>query len=231
MRRLIIILTFLITSSTTSWAQENDEERLDKVIELQGQAKDVRTLKQAWSSYKLGNYEDALGLWMPLAESGNPSAQVLVGLMYNQGNFVKQDNNEAEKWYVLASKQDFVPAKWRLAMLYYHGSGLTQNYQKAADLYHSAAKQGDVYSQKALGEMYSKGFGVTKDNILAYIWFQISKDNGFNLAQKYQDTVARGLSPEEIILAQAMVKECKNSNYKRCGWTVRAEEAPNKDDS
>ena len=220
MRHLSIILALLIMSSTTSWAQNSAEERLAEVVELQGKAKELKTLKQAWTAYKLRDYEAAFGLWMPLAETGNPSAQVFIGIMYNQGHALEQDNNEAKKWYSLASEQGYIPAKWRLAMLYYHGSGITQDYQKAGDLYHSAAKQGDVYSQKILGDMYRKGFGVPKDNVMAYSWFYIARDNGFKLAQKYQNQIAEEMTPEETVIAQAMAKECMHSGYTKCGWAA-----------
>ena len=224
MRFLSTIVGFLMASSAASWAQESAENRLNQVIELAGQAKEVQILLQAWNLYKSGDYGDALAMWMPLAEMGNPSAQVFIGLMYNQGHAVKQNPIEAEKWYTLASNQGYVPAIWRLAMLYYHGSGLTQDYEKAADLYQLAAKQGDVYSQKVIGVMYSKGFGVPKDNILAYSWFHIANSNGFDLAKGYQISMAERMSPEEVTMAEAIAKTCMKSGYETCGWIPLTED-------
>ena len=225
------MLALLIVFPNTSFTQENNEERMNEIMELQDQAKDLNILTKAWSAYKLGDYEAALSLSMPLAETGNSSAQVFIGLMYNQGHGIAQDRDEAVKWYTLASEQGHAPATWRLAMLYYHGSGVTQNYQKAADLYHSAAKQGDVYSQKALGVMYSKGFGVPKDNILAYSWFQIASDNGFKLATKYQNDIANKMTPEETALSHSMAKGCVNSNYTKCGWALSPADGSIEDNS
>ena len=145
---------------------------------------------------------------------------------YDQGHAVEEDKNEAAQWYALASEQGYAPAKWRLALLYYHGAGLTQDYQKAADLYHSAAKQGDTYSQKALGTMYSDGFGVPRDKIIAYSWFQIAAGNGFKVASKYRDEVAKEMTPEETALAKAMAKECTDSSYQKCGWTLVSSNDP-----
>ena len=231
MKHLSIMLALLIVLPNTSFTQENNEERMNEIVELQDQAKELSILTKAWSAYKLGDYEAALSLWMPLAETGNSSAQVSIGLMYNQGHGIAQDRDEAVKWYTLASEQAHVPATWRLAMLYYHGSGVTQNYQKSADLYHSAAKQGDVYSQKALGVMYSEGFGVPKDNILAFSWFQISGENGYKFAIKYRDAMAKDMTSEEVATAQAMAKECVNSGYKKCGWALSSTNGPIEDSS
>ena len=116
-------------------------------------------------------------------------------------------------------------------MLYYHGSGLTQDYQKAIDLYLSAAKQGDIYSQKALGVMYSNGFGVPKDNVLAYSWFHIASENGFQLSQKYKNQIAEDMTPEETAIAQAMAKKCMHSSYINCDWVLSSENEPIKDGS
>ena len=227
MRNLGIILGLFIMSFTTSWAQESTEERLNEVIDQREEANELQVLQEGWSSYKLEDYETAHKLWMPLAEIGNPSAQVLIGLMYNQGHASELDINEAAKWYYLASKQGQTAAKWRLAMLYYHGSGLIQSYQKAAELYHSAAKQGDVYSQKALGIMYSKGFGVPNDSIIAYSWLQIATNNGLKIAQKYQNQIAVQMTIEEITIAKAMATECIHSGYTKCGWILSSESNQN----
>ena len=231
MRYISIIIALLITSPTTSGAQETAEDRLDGLIEMRQQAGDLKTLKQAWDAYKSKEYETSLGIWMPLAESGNPSAQVFMGLIYQYGHAVELNRNEAAKWFAMASDQDYAPAKWRLAMLYYHGAGVTQDYQKAADLYRSAAKQGDVYSQKALGVMYSKGFGVLKANVLAYSWFQIATENGFKLAKKYQTELAEKMTSEETTIAKAVAKECKHSGYTKCDWVFGATNEITEDNS
>ena len=215
-----IIIALLITISTASWPQNNAEVRLDAIIKTQDQAKNLKALKQGWVDYNLGNYEAALSLWMPLAEMGNPSAQVFIGLMHNQGHGLEKNINKAVKWYSLASDQGYAPAKWRLAIIYYHGSGLTKNYQKAAELFHSAAKLGDAYSQKSLGLMYSKGLGVTKSNILAYSWLGIARDNGFKLALRLQNKIIKEMSPEEAAEAASIAAECINSGYKNCGWEL-----------
>lgn len=226
MKLLGILLALLITCTSNSFAQENAEKLMNEVVELRDQAKELSVLKKGWNSYKLGDHEAALNLWMPLAEAGNSSAQVFIGLLYNQGHAVKQDSKKAANWYELASNQGYAPAQWRLAILYYHGSGVTQNYQKAANLYHSAAKQEDVYSQGALAMMFSKGFGVPKDNVLAYSWFQLAGNNGFRLAQKYQNNLSVEMAPEEIAKAQAIAKRCVRSNYEICGWVLISTDDP-----
>jgi TPR repeat protein len=55
------------------------------------------------AAYKRGDYASALRLWPPLAEQGDPDAQNLLGLMYDNGHVVLQDYVQAHKWSNLAA--------------------------------------------------------------------------------------------------------------------------------
>lgn len=61
--------------------------------------------KLGLESYKAGNYKKALSEWLPLAEQGHASAQYNLGVIYDNGRGVSQDNRKALKWYVLAANQ------------------------------------------------------------------------------------------------------------------------------
>ena len=49
-----------------------------------------------------GDFATALKEWKPLAEEGNAVAQNNLGLMYDNGWGVPQDDKEAVNWYRLA---------------------------------------------------------------------------------------------------------------------------------
>ena len=49
-------------------------------------------------AYDAGDYATALREWKVLAERGDASAQINLGLMYSTGQGVVQDNKEAVKW-------------------------------------------------------------------------------------------------------------------------------------
>src|SRR5262249_44565701 len=49
---------------------------------------------EGWRAYERGDYPGAYREWRPLAEDGDPSAQYLVGLMFDEGQGV--DANPAE---------------------------------------------------------------------------------------------------------------------------------------
>ena len=68
---------------------------------------DLAAGQRAW---KDGDYATALKELLPLAQQGNAVAQVNVGLMYNGGQGVPQDVNEALRWYRLAAEQGLADA-------------------------------------------------------------------------------------------------------------------------
>jgi uncharacterized protein len=62
-----------------------------------------------------GDYATAVKLWTPLAERGDPDAQLALGDMHSQGRGVLQDYAEALKWYRLAAQQGSIMAEVALA--------------------------------------------------------------------------------------------------------------------
>ena len=61
--------------------------------------------QDGWGAYERGDYQTALREWRPLATQGNAPAQFNLGLMYDHGYGVPQDDAEAVKWYRLAAEQ------------------------------------------------------------------------------------------------------------------------------
>jgi hypothetical protein len=55
-------------------------------------------------AYSKGDFKTALAEWRPLAKQGDAEVQFNLGLMYEQGLGVPQDDKEAVKWYRLATK-------------------------------------------------------------------------------------------------------------------------------
>jgi len=78
-----------------------------------------------------GDYATALQLLRPLAEKGDPEAQINLGNMYFDGNGVPQDNGESVKWYLLAADQGSADAQIALGFLYEYGEAVPQDYVQA----------------------------------------------------------------------------------------------------
>ncbi|MBT4047279.1 MAG: sel1 repeat family protein, partial [Nitrospina sp.] len=97
-----------------------------------------------WISYEKKDYEAAQKLWLPLASQGNSRAQFYLGRMYDKGQGIPQDYNEAVKWYQLAADRGKTNV-YRIAK-----KGVTP----ALNILTDDAKQGIAEAQVALGVMH-----------------------------------------------------------------------------
>jgi len=93
----------------------------------------------ALAAYDRGDYATALLLWRPLADQGHVSAQISLGLMYDNGHGVPQDYAEAVKWYRKAVRQGNAAAQNNLGTMYDLGKGVPQDYVEAHKWYNLAA--------------------------------------------------------------------------------------------
>lgn len=77
--------------------------------------------------YKTGDYANALKVWTPLAEQGDPNAQYKLAWMYDFGNGISENNSKAVIWYRLAAEQGHVSAQYNLGVMYDFGEGISQD--------------------------------------------------------------------------------------------------------
>jgi hypothetical protein len=100
------------------------------------------------AAYLRGDYATALRLWRPLAEQGDADAQARLGLLYDLGKGVPQDDAEAVKWYRKAADQGLAPAQFNLGLMYDNGQGVPQDYVQAHMWYNLAAAKGNQTARK-----------------------------------------------------------------------------------
>jgi uncharacterized protein len=167
-----------------------------------------------------GDYATALRLIRPLAERGDPHAQIILGFMYGMGQGVTQDYGAMVVWLRKAAEKGLDEAQLKLGLLYYSGlgQGVPQDYAAAAIWFRKAAEQhGDPASQYMLGVMYTNGWGVPQDYVLAHMWFNLNAAamNGDKNAVKARDTVAALMTPAQIAEAQKLAREWKPLPAKR----------------
>ncbi len=119
-------------------------------------------------AYNSADYETALAVWQPLAESGDAGSQYGLGMMYGNGFGVMMDDALAIKWYELASGQGHGGALCNLAVMYQNGWGMSPNEEEAVRLYALAAEQGVAEAMTALGRYFSMDFSDAYDPVQAY---------------------------------------------------------------
>ena len=136
-----------------------------------------------WRAYNEGDYETALNEWRPLAERGNTTAQTNLGLMYEHGLGVEQNDAEAVRWYLLAAEQGNARAQNNLGRMYVNGPAFPQYYAEAARWYRLAAEQGIADAQYNLGVLYEYGQGVPQNYAEAARWYRLAAEQGYANAQ------------------------------------------------
>ena len=159
------------------------------------------TFENGLRAYIAGDYKSAQQIFFGEAMLGNPMAQNSLGVMYEKGQGVPQDDIEAVKWFLKAASQGEVLAQSYLGSHYAKGAGVPQNDKEAAKWFTMAAKQGDRFSQLSIGIMYDLGRGVAHNYIVAWAWYTLASENGVETAQSYIDSIQEKMSPDEIYLA------------------------------
>jgi len=87
------------------------------------------------------------------AEAGDASAQFNLGLMYDLGLGVAEDDGEAVRWYRMAAEQGYAAAQFNLGVIYADGEGVVQDDARAYLWLNLAvaASQGDDRARRVEG--------------------------------------------------------------------------------
>jgi len=88
-----------------------------------------------------------------MADQGDAEAQWRLGMLYLNGDGVRQNDREAAKWFQRAADQSYVPALTALGLQYWAGRGVQQDYNKAYFWYDLALAKGDQNAQSQLDEL------------------------------------------------------------------------------
>ena len=159
-----------------------------------------------------GDYQSALALWKPLAESGHVDAQFNLGLMYDHGTGVSRDLSTAAGWYRRAAEAGDRTAQSFLGEMYAKGQGVEQSFEHAARWYEMAALKGDTRSQYNLGSLYASGRGVPLDDVYAYAWLSVAEAGGQS-SNGVLEIMASSMSPARKLQAATLTRSLK----KKCG--------------
>ena len=154
-------------------------------------------------AYKSGNYMYAFDEFRPLALGGDAAAQYRLAVMYEKGQGVPQDDQQAVSWYLKAAVQDDTRAQFALAERYANGWGVPQNIKQATTWYIEAAEHGSSKAQYTVGLMYAKGEGVPQDFVQAYKWLSLAGD----MAVGSKGWIEGKMTPEQIKKAQTLAQE------------------------
>src|SRR5262245_58213027 len=95
----------------------------------------------AYAAYDSGRYEAALKHVTEVASKGEVQANPLLGLLYERGRGVRQDEAKAVEWYTKGALAGDKHAQFHLGVMLGQGRGVKKDPKKAADFFEAAAKQ------------------------------------------------------------------------------------------
>lgn len=138
------------------------------------------------------SYEDYIGP----ANEGNASAQFYIGLIYEQGRGVPEDEQKAIEWYHKAAEGGFTSAQKNLANRYFLGKGVKKDFKQAVYWWSKAAEEEEEMSLFMLGKCYENGLGVQKNYLESILYYQRAIDT--EVLDEYDEETAKG-KIEELV--------------------------------
>lgn len=129
---------------------------------------------------------------LQLAGQGDKEAQFSLGLMYDTGNLVERNPEQAVHWFKKAAAAGVAGACLYLGMKYAFGAGVKQDRQKAQHWYEQAAFQGWPQAAFLLGSLYLDLPAV--DQIRGCAWLAIAAEQEYPGAEKIRQQECSNLS-------------------------------------
>ncbi|MGD9536786.1 MAG: tetratricopeptide repeat protein [Alphaproteobacteria bacterium] len=193
---LAFVAALLVLAACTT-APEGEEEAFNRGVQ----------------AYAAGDYETVLKEWLPLAEGGHRRAQYNLGLMYDDGQGVDQDDAKAVYWYRKAAESGHDGAQNNLGLMYASGQGVRRDDVEAVAWWRKAAEQGYAKAQYNLGVMYLNGWGTPRDLVQAHKWFDLAAASyppggDRDEVTRQRDELAKAeMTPAEVEEAQRLARE------------------------
>ncbi len=163
------------------------------------------------AAFESFNYAEAFELLLPLAQTGNLKAQIMVAYMYGVGQGVEMDISEAVKWYLPSAEQGDVVAQNNLGTFL-----LSENLDEAIKWLLVAAEQNFPFAQKTLGDVYSGVLNLStnekdKDYIKAFHWYNKANKQGFCVSDAEGFRISCHKLGEMYSIGQGVVKDEKKA--------------------
>src|SRR5437867_50409 len=118
------------------------------------------------------------------AEANNPEAQLKLGWLYDNGEGVPRDQEQAFRWWLKAAEQGQPVARYNVGLMYSSGRGVAQDYAEAGNWWRKTTQPMDVLATYQLGWLVATGSGVPKDYSDARNWWITAAERGYEVAKR-----------------------------------------------
>jgi TPR repeat protein len=106
------------------------------------------------------------------AARGEPSANSLLGQLYEQGLGVRRDYGKAVEWYAKGAALGDAQSQFSLGMLLVTGRGVAKNKKRAAQFFELAAAKNYSYAEYNLALLYAEGVVYPQDYAKVAMWLK-----------------------------------------------------------
>ena len=176
----------------------------------------AQSVEQGIDAWQQGNYANAVAIWRPLAEAGDPDAQFNLGQAYRLGRGIPTNVAESKAWFERAAAQGHVDAATTLGLL------LFQTGEQAAGLkwLKVAAEQDEPRALLVYGTALYNGDGVTQDPVLGYAYVRRAAAQGLAPAKETLAQLDSIMSAQDRKIGAAMAESLgKNAGTANFGGT------------
>lgn len=157
---------------------------LTGLLLLWAPASHADSMSKGMDAYQAGNFEEAYRIWHPMAEKGDANAQFNIGLMYRNGNGLKQDDRQALIWFSKAAQQGMLDAQYNTGLMFYEGRGVAVSKHEALEWWKLASNKGHAPSQYNLAVLYAYGIATGKNIEKALELWRLSAQQGHEGSRK-----------------------------------------------
>ena len=135
------------------------------------------------SDFAQGRFAEAYQDWRAAASAGDARGALYVGVLYDSGLGVVQDEVAAMAWYRRAAERGSAAGMFNVGVLYDSGLGVPRDPEQAAAWYDRAAALGFPRAEYNLALLYESGTGVPRDPARARALFHKAAEHGLTAAR------------------------------------------------
>ncbi len=131
---------------------------------------DADPLRDCADLHRTAGAAAVIGCLQPLAEAGDPEAELRLGEEYGIADGSTSDPEKSAVWLKRAAEHGKIDAQVMVGDLFRQGVGVSKDLTEAMKWYRVAAERGDQRAQYLMGLMYFKGWGTPRDVGQAISW-------------------------------------------------------------
>jgi TPR repeat protein len=162
-------------------------------------------LESVRRSFEHTDYATALKEVQPLAEQGNPDAQVFLGKMYLKGQGVAKDPDQANKWFRQAAMQGNAESQFFLGAWYLLPH---RDVKEGLRWMRLSAEQGNQDAQLLLGKAYLGG-ELPREPVQADMWLRLAAKGNLDFYQNELRVAEGQMTQEQVAQGKVLADSWK----------------------